>query len=175
MSILTFLLILFLGASIIPLDNDIKTKFVFFVAICVATTFLYFQFPRVLSVQRMSLLTTVTAIGAGATLPALSLIAPVNTKYLENFTSLTFSQQAAYVVFAWALFPVVEEIYFRGLLFPVTASRMGYLRPFHSDRLHCRGRAYRYSQETQDAQEDCRPVGAFYRLWSERHRQVRDR
>src|SRR6185369_7890718 len=125
-SILTFLLILFLGASIIPLDNDIKTKFVFFVAICVATTFLCFQFPKVLSVQRMSLLTTVTAIVAGATLPALSLLAPVNTKYLENFTSLTFSQQAAYVVFAWALFPVAEEIYFRGLLFPVTAGRMGY-------------------------------------------------
>jgi len=126
MSILTFLLILFLGASIIPLDNDIKTKFVFFVAICGATTFLYFQFPRVLNVQRMSLLTTVSAILAGATLPALSLLAPVNTKYLENFTSLTFSQQAAYVVFAWALFPVAEEIYFRGLLFPVTAGRMGY-------------------------------------------------
>lgn len=124
-SMLVFILIFLLGATIIPLDNDIKTKFVFFVAISTATVVLFLQFPGVLHLRKMSLSIAVTAIMAGAALPALSLFVPLNSRYLENFTSLTFPQQVAYVVFSWALFPVVEEIYFRGLVFPIGASRMG--------------------------------------------------
>lgn len=124
-SILIFLLIGLLGATIIPLDKDLNAKFVFFVAISVATVFLLVKFPSVLCFRKMFLPTIVTAIAAGVALPATSLMVPLNTKYLENFTSLTFPEQIAYMVFAWVLFPVVEEIYFRGFLFPISAGRLG--------------------------------------------------
>lgn len=124
-SVCVFFIIGLLGATIIPLDNDINAKFVFFVAISVATAFLLVKFPSVLCFRKMFLPTIVTAIAAGVALPAMSLMVPLNTKYLENFTSLTFPEQIAYMVFAWVLFPVVEEIYFRGFLFPISAGRLG--------------------------------------------------
>lgn len=126
-SIIVFLMIVQLGAALVSLNNDTNVEIVFFVAISIAISVLLINFPGVLSFRKISLPVAMTAIAAGAFLPALILLAPHhNSDYLVNFTSKDLTHRIIYMIFSCVLFPVTEEIYFRGLLFPISASRIGY-------------------------------------------------
>lgn len=125
--IASFLIIIILagiGGLLLPIDDDNTTSFVVFFALSLGSVFLAFRFPGMLSCHRITLKMAAISILAGA---AINLIpAGSGSIHLAPYLSYGLSGRIIFIVFLCLLLPLIEEIYFRGLLYPIISKCLGY-------------------------------------------------
>ncbi|QWV98589.1 CPBP family intramembrane metalloprotease [Geomonas nitrogeniifigens] len=125
-SIIVYMVILLMGFTLLPIESNAQS-FGMVVGLVMATAVLVIRFPRVLSFHRPSVANMTFAIIAGSCLHIIAWSAPINIKSLEDWTSYDPLNKIVFGVFLCLLFPFAEEIYFRGLLFPIASLRLGKL------------------------------------------------
>lgn len=125
--IASFLIIILLAGIVgllLPIDDDNTTSFVAFFALSIGSVFLAFRFPKMLSFRRITLKMAAISILAGA---AINLIpGGSGSTHLAPYLLYGLSGRIIFIVFICFLLPVIEEIYFRGLLYPIISKYIGY-------------------------------------------------
>jgi len=125
-SIIVYMIILLMGFILLPIESNAQS-FGMVVGLVMATAVLVIRFPRVLSFHRPTVANLTIAIIAGSCLQIIAWSAPINNKSLGDWTSYDPLNKIVFGVFLCLLFPLVEEIYFRGLIFPIASLRLGKL------------------------------------------------
>jgi len=105
-------------------DDDNGQAFVVFISLAMGSIFLARRFPKIISFKGTTLSWAVIAVFTSA---ALSLIpAGSGSIHLKPFLSYGHAGRIIFVIFLTLLLPVIEEIYFRGLLYPIISKYLGY-------------------------------------------------
>lgn len=112
------------GALLFNANDDNQSSLVSVIALSIASIFLALRFPGMLALRRISLEMTTISILAGI---AINLIpAGSGTTHLLPYLSYGLSNKIVFIVFICFLLPVIEEIYFRGLLYPIISKYIGF-------------------------------------------------
>lgn len=123
-SFLIIILLAGIGGLLLPIDDDNTTSFVAFFALSIGSVFLAFRFPRMLLCHHITLKMAAISILAGA---AINLIpAGSGSTHLAPYLSYGLSGRVIFIIFICFLLPIIEEIYFRGLLYPIISKYLGY-------------------------------------------------
>jgi membrane protease YdiL (CAAX protease family) len=124
LSIFAFIVIFSIGVLVLP-DDDNLISLVWAGGLIVASKVLVSWFPGQLLFRRPAVRVIIIAVLAAFGIHAIMWMMPLAEGYLNHYYSYKLFGRIIYVVILCALFPVVEEIYFRGLLFPVLSLRFG--------------------------------------------------
>jgi membrane protease YdiL (CAAX protease family) len=106
-----------------PIDDN-NLSFAGVVALIFSAAYLLVHFPNVLSFQKISFSFILLAIVTGI---AMHLI-PFQSGGLSLFVSFLgndIPKRILFISFLAVGFPVIEEVFFRGLLFPIISGRVG--------------------------------------------------
>lgn len=106
-------------------DDDNGQAFVVFIALATGSIFLSRRFPEIITFRGTTLSWAALAVSLSA---ALSLIpaAGSGSIHLAPFLAYGYTGRMIFVVFLCILLPVIEEAYFRGLLYPILSKYLGY-------------------------------------------------
>lgn len=126
-SIIVFFLIIVIGGLTLP-NNVIAWKALGVIDVLICSAILVAWFPGVNTFNRPSINIIFLAfiVAAGFNLVNYLVGNTVSEKqYLNEFHSLCFYGRIFYILIVCFLAPISEEIYFRGLLFPIISVRLG--------------------------------------------------
>ncbi|SRR6266702_337003 len=125
-SLLIIIIVIILTAiSGLIADHDFNAQgFAVFIALSAASVFITSRFPKVLSFHRISLSMAAIAILAGV---AIELIpGGSGSIHLVPYMAYGLSGRIIFIIIICLLLPIIEEIYFRGLLYPIISRYIGY-------------------------------------------------
>jgi membrane protease YdiL (CAAX protease family) len=125
-SFLIVIIIIILAAiSNFLVHSDYNAQaFTVFIALSMASIFLSFRFPNILSFHRVSL--SIVAIAILASVAMRLIPGDSGSNYLAPFLAYSLFGKFIFIIFVCFLLPVIEEIYFRGLLYPIISRNIGY-------------------------------------------------
>jgi len=126
LSITASVAIFFIGALILPSDDNIAS-FLGVICLAVASKVLMSEFPGVFPFDKPSFRTITLAFIAGLGIQAVLWRLPLPEGYLTDYFSYNFLERIIYAIVSCVVYPIAEEIYFRGLLFPILTLRFGIL------------------------------------------------
>jgi len=124
---LSFLIILLagtVGALLFTANDDNTSSFVSVIALTIASIFLASRFPGMLAFRRITLNKIIAAVTLGILIQIIP-FGPVDVIQLAPYLAYNVEGKILYIIFLFILLPIVEEIYFRGLLYPVISIGLG--------------------------------------------------
>lgn len=124
LSIITFGVIFIIGVLVLPEDEN-WNGLLWAGGLIVASKVIVSWFPGQLSFHNPSFKTIIIAIVAAFGIHAILWWQPLAEGYLNHFYTYELFGRIVYTIILCVIFPVVEEIYFRGLLLPVISLRFG--------------------------------------------------
>jgi membrane protease YdiL (CAAX protease family) len=124
LSIIAYAAIIFVGALILPSGDNIAS-FLGVICIAVASKVLISEFPEVLSIRKPSFHTITFAVVVGFGTYAILCWRPLAEGIITEYYSYKTLGRIFYAILSSVIYPVAEEIYFRGLLFPILTLRFG--------------------------------------------------
>jgi membrane protease YdiL (CAAX protease family) len=122
-SAVIYLAILFLGVITMPIDDN-NLSFASVVALIFSAAYLMVRFPSVLSFQKPTLNFLIFAVITGAGMHYIP-FRPGGLSLFASFLDYDIPKKALFIFFLTVGFPVIEEVYFRGLLLPLLARKVG--------------------------------------------------
>jgi len=126
-SIIVFILIIVIGGLTLP-NNDIAWKVLGVFDVLACSAILVAWFPGVNTFNKPSIkiiiIAIIIAVGFNLANHLVGNIASDN-QYLKEFKSLSIYGRILYILIVCFLAPISEEIYFRGLLFPIASLCLG--------------------------------------------------
>lgn len=122
-SLLIFIVLAGIGGLFTDRDFNAQA-FAVFIALSMASVYLSFRFPKVLSFHRISLSMTAIAVLVAAAIK----LGPFGSgsDHLAPYMAYDLSGRFIFIIFLCLLLPIIEEIYFRGLLYPIISRYFGY-------------------------------------------------
>lgn len=124
LSIIAYVVIFFIGALILPSGDNIAS-FLGVICIAVASKILISEFPEVLSFHKPSIQTITFAVVIALGTYAILSWRPLTEGIISEYYSYKTFGRMFYAILSSLIYPVAEEIYFRGLLFPILSLRFG--------------------------------------------------
>lgn len=124
LSVFVFISILSVGLQVLP-DDDNIVSLVWAGGLLIASKILVFFFPVELSFRRPSLWAVIIAVLAASGIHAILWMLPLAEGYLNHYYPYKLIGRIIYIAILCVVFPVVEEIYFRGLLYPIISLKFG--------------------------------------------------
>jgi membrane protease YdiL (CAAX protease family) len=124
LSIIAYIVIFFVGAVILPSGENIAS-ILGVICLAVASTVLVHEFPEVLSIREPSFRTIIFAVFVALGTYAVLCWRPLTEGIISEYYSYKTLGRIIYAILSSVIYPVAEEIYFRGLLFPIITLRFG--------------------------------------------------
>jgi membrane protease YdiL (CAAX protease family) len=124
LSVITFGVIFIVGVLVLPEDDNLNSL-MWAGGLIVASKVIVSWFPGQLSFHNPSFNSVIIAIVAAIGIHVILWGWPLAEGYLNHFYSYELFGRIVYAIVLCVIFPVVEEIYFRGLLLPVISLRFG--------------------------------------------------
>lgn len=124
LSVVVYIAIFFVGAVILPSGENVAS-ILGVICLAVASKVLIHEFPEVLSVRKPSFQTILFAIFVALGTYAILCWRPLTEGIITHYYSYKTFGRVIYAILSSLIYPVAEEIYFRGLLFPILILRFG--------------------------------------------------
>jgi membrane protease YdiL (CAAX protease family) len=124
LSIIAYVVIFFVGAVILPSGENIAS-ILGVICLAVASKVLIHEFPEVLSIRKPSFHTIIFAVFVALGTYAVLCWRPLTEGIITEYYSYKTLGRIIYAILSSVIYPVAEEIYFRGLLFPIVTLRFG--------------------------------------------------
>lgn len=123
-SIGVYIAIYSIGITLLP-DDFNALCLLSIVSLAVSSLIIVSKYPRILSFNFPVFSEIALALICSFVVRIIMNYWPLNIKYVKYFFAYDITGRFIYVVLLCILIPVVEEIYFRGLLFTIISERFG--------------------------------------------------
>lgn len=125
LSMLIILLTGIVGYLLLPVDDDNASSITSVIALSLASVFLISRFPKLLLFHSVTLSMALIAILLGIALEFIPFGGRVDVVQLMPYFSYNLIGKLIFIILLCLVLPVAEEIYFRGLLYPLFSSHLG--------------------------------------------------
>ncbi len=124
LSIITLVFIFVVGVLSLP-DDDNTISLLWAGGLIVASKVITSWFPGKVSLRKPSFKSITVAVVAAFVIHVIMWWRPLAEGYLNHYYSYELFGRLVYVIILCIIFPITEEVYFRGLLFSVISLRFG--------------------------------------------------